>query len=148
VHGTSEIVLGVLTLVLTSISTVFQDYYGFGTGTVGLVYLGLGLGSLTGALFLMAASDRLMKRQEAKAGHCKAEYRLGFVPVDVVLIPIGFFLYGWTVEHQVQYVVPILGTLLMGIGNNMYRTHFLLSLHSRQTCRIRGLMSQAACSSR
>lgn len=120
-----EVVLGVLTLVLTSISTVFQEYYGFGTGTVGLVYLGLGVGSLAGAIFLMIMSDRFMRRLEAKTGDSKPEHRLTFVRFGVVLIPVGFVLYGWAIEKKAHFMVPILGTMLMGIGNNMYVT----SLH-------------------
>lgn len=32
------------------------------------------------------------------------------------LIPIGFLLYGWTAENRVHFIVPILGTFIIGLG--------------------------------
>lgn len=32
------------------------------------------------------------------------------------LIPIGLFVYGWTAEKHVHWIVPIIGTALVGLG--------------------------------
>ena len=32
------------------------------------------------------------------------------------LVPVGLFIYGWTVQYREQWAVPLFGTLLFGIG--------------------------------
>lgn len=34
-----------------------------------------------------------------------------------VLLPIGLFWYGWSADKKVQWIVPIIGTVFIGIGN-------------------------------
>jgi hypothetical protein len=31
-------------------------------------------------------------------------------------IPVGLFIYGWTAQYEVHYIVPLFGTLIVGIG--------------------------------
>jgi hypothetical protein len=33
------------------------------------------------------------------------------------VLPAGLFIYGWSVEAKVQWIVPILGTALVGFGS-------------------------------
>ncbi|TGZ76252.1 MFS general substrate transporter [Ascodesmis nigricans] len=107
---------GYLFLLFTTFPTVFQNIYGFTTGTVGLAYLGLGLGSLLGLFAMGLISDRLLVRLTAKAGVRKPEFRLPPMIYGSALIPIGLFWYGWTAENHVQYMAPIIGTSFVGIG--------------------------------
>jgi len=37
--------------------------------------------------------------------------------IGAVLLPIGFFIYGWTAQYKIQYIVPMFGTLLIGTAN-------------------------------
>jgi multidrug resistance protein len=108
------VVYGYLYLMFTSITEVFEENYGFSTGTVGLVFLGLGFGSLVGLVFLSVTSDRFIKAQAAKAGgEMKPEYRLAVLPVGSIFLPIGFFIYGWTAQYHVHWIVPIIGHAFM-----------------------------------
>lgn len=43
----------------------------------------------------------------------KPEYRLKPLPLGAILLPAGFFLYGWTAQYKVHWIVPILGHLIM-----------------------------------
>ncbi|KAI2605568.1 bicyclomycin resistance protein [Hypoxylon sp. NC1633] len=119
---------GYLYLMFTTITEVFQEYYGFSTSTVGLAFLGLGVGSLIGILTFSATSDRYIRRKAAEADAIaqatggvkmgmKPEYRLPLLPVGAVLIPAGLFIYGWTAAYKVHWIVPIIGTTIIGIGN-------------------------------
>ncbi|KAK8122752.1 hypothetical protein PG984_011422 [Apiospora sp. TS-2023a] len=119
---------GYLYLMFTSITEVFQQYYHFSTSLVGLAYIGLGVGSLGGVVLYSGTSDRYIKRKAAEADTLatetgaeqeglKPEYRLPLLPVGSVVMPIGFFLYGWTAEKQVHWIAPIIGTAVIGIGN-------------------------------
>ncbi|OIW28139.1 bicyclomycin resistance protein [Coniochaeta ligniaria NRRL 30616] len=91
------ITYGYLYLLFTSITIVFEQSYGFGSGIVGLVFLGLGA---------------------AKEGQgMKPEYRLRPLPIGAILLPAGFFIYGWTAQYHVHWIVPIIGHVVIGVGN-------------------------------
>lgn len=109
---------GYLYLLFTTITNVFEGVYRFSAGTVGLTYLGIGLGSFVGLLIFGMASDRIMKAKSA-AGEMKPEYRLPPMIPGAWVIPIGcrrprtlgvdapadeslVFIYGWTAEKHVH----------------------------------------------
>ena len=33
-----------------------------------------------------------------------------------ILMPVGLFIYGWSAQYQVQWIVPIIGTFFLGLG--------------------------------
>ncbi|KAH8899174.1 bicyclomycin resistance protein [Thozetella sp. PMI_491] len=112
------IVYGYLYLMFTSITILFEQFYGFSTSTVGLVYLGLGVGSMFGLFYFSITSDRSIKRMAAKDGQgMKPEYRLRPIPVGAVLLPVGLFIYGWTAQYQTHWIAPLIGTAIIGVGN-------------------------------
>ncbi|KAG6994163.1 hypothetical protein G7Y79_00046g082140 [Physcia stellaris] len=107
------VVYGYLYLLFTTITNVFEGNYGFSAGTVGLTYLGIGLGCFVGLFMFGMASDRIMKAKSA-AGEMKPEYRLPPMIPGAWTIPIGLFMYGWTAEKH--WIAPIIGTMLVGVG--------------------------------
>lgn len=125
------VVYGYLYLLFTTITEVFEDTYHFSSGAVGLTYLGIGLGSILGLAIFGVASDRIVKAKSA-AGEMKPEYRLPPMIPGAYAIPIGcgscsaitcwekltniVFIYGWTAEKHVFWIVPIIGTGLVGLG--------------------------------
>lgn len=122
------IIYGYLYLLFTTFTVVFEGTYGFSPGTVGLAYLGLGVGSLAGVGIFFETSDRTLKRRTAKAdaiaaaageapAGMKPEYRLPPMIPGAVLIPIGLLIYGWTTKFHVHWIVPIMATGLIGVGN-------------------------------
>ena len=116
------VVYGYLYLLFTTFTDVFQQQYGFSTSLVGLTFLGLGIGSLIGLFFCGIASDRILEAKseptpDSPSGVMKPEYRLPPLLPGSVFIPAGLFIYGWTAQYRVHYIVPMFGTLLIGIGN-------------------------------
>ncbi|KAK3361934.1 major facilitator superfamily domain-containing protein [Lasiosphaeria ovina] len=109
-----SIVYGYLYIMFTSVSVVFTQYYGFNTSTVGLVFLGLGVGSMAGLLYFSISSDRAIKKAGKDA---KPEHRLASLPAGAIMLPVGFFIYGWTAQYRVHWIVPILSHVLIGMGN-------------------------------
>lgn len=109
------VVYGYLYLLFTTITEVYEAQYNFSQGSVGLTYLGIGVGSMCGVIIFGIASDRIVKRL-SKNGEMKAEYRLPPMIPGSFLIPIGLFLYGWTADKHVFWIAPILGTGLVGLG--------------------------------
>ena len=82
------VVYGYLYLIFTTITEVYENEYHFSAGSVGLTYLGIGVGSLMGVVIFGIASDRIMKAL-SKDGVMKAEYRLPPMIPGSFLIPIG-----------------------------------------------------------
>ena len=100
---------------------VFERQYGFSTNSVGLTFLGLGIGCLSGLLVIGAISDRILKAKskltpESPSGSMKPEYRLPPLVVGAFFIPAGLFMYGWSAQYITHWIVPEIGTFLIGIG--------------------------------
>ena len=126
------VVYGYLYLLFTTITEVYEGQYHFSQGTVGLTYLGIGVGSVLGVITFGIASDKILKAK-SKTGEMKAEYRLPPMIPGSFLVPIGrgfisqlrqmsltdvpiVFVYGWTADKHVFWLVPILGTGVVGLG--------------------------------
>jgi len=116
------VVYGYQYLMFSTFTYVFQEQYGFPTKHVGLTFLGIGIGSLLGLFAIGTVSDRIVKAkskptQESRSGNMQPEYRLPPLAVGSVFIPAGLFLYGWSAEFKTHWIVPIIGTALVGVGN-------------------------------
>ncbi|KAK4206665.1 putative mfs multidrug protein [Rhypophila decipiens] len=116
------VVYGYQYLMFATFTSVFQEQYGFPTNSVGLTFLGIGVGSLLGLLAIGATSDRIVKAQSNKASPSgtktmEPEYRLPPLVVGAFFIPAGLFMYGWSAQYNTHWIVPIIGTALVGVGN-------------------------------
>ncbi|KAJ5314042.1 uncharacterized protein N7443_000926 [Penicillium atrosanguineum] len=110
------VIYGYLYLLFTTISDVFETQYGFSQGSVGLSYLGIGIGSLIGLVVLGATSDRILKHLSEKNGVKKPEYRLPAMIPGSFFVPVALFMYGWTAYYKTHWIVPIIGTSFLGVG--------------------------------
>ncbi|KAI0196754.1 major facilitator superfamily domain-containing protein [Xylaria flabelliformis] len=110
---------GLIFLLNTTFPAVFEETYNFSTGVAGLAYLGLGLGFLSGLLVFSILSDRLLKlkKDAAKDGITRPEERLILMKWIAPITPLGLFLYGWTAEYHIHWIVPIIGTFIVGFGS-------------------------------
>ncbi|KAH8124926.1 hypothetical protein ACSS6W_005166 [Trichoderma asperelloides] len=117
-----------LYLMFTSLTPLFMEIYHFKTSYAGLAFLGLGVGSMIGVVSFSLTSDRNIKKKAAEEAvlaaaegrapeGMKPEYRLSPLPVGAIVLPIGFFIYGWTAEYQVHWIAPIIGTVVIGVGD-------------------------------
>ncbi len=52
----------------------------------------------------------------AQHGEMKPEYRLPPLILGGLVLPIGFFMYGWTARKSVPWIVPVLSNFLLGFG--------------------------------
>jgi MFS family permease len=110
-------VYGYLYVMFTTFPRVFEGQYSFSNASVGLTYLGVGVGSFFGLVFCGAISDRLVKSLTKRNGGApKPEYRLPAMLIGAFIVPIGLFLYGWSANDKVHWIVPIIGTAFLGAG--------------------------------
>jgi MFS family permease len=111
------IVYGYLYLLFTTISLVFERRYEFSQGSVGLTFLGIGVGSLLGLAIFGVLSDKLIQKMAAsRGGEMKPEYRLPPLIPGSCLVPIGLFWYGWSAQAKIHWIMPIIGTGWVGLG--------------------------------
>ncbi|RMD43858.1 hypothetical protein DV735_g1188, partial [Chaetothyriales sp. CBS 134920] len=110
------IIYGYLYLLFTTLTSLFESKYGFSQGSVGLTYLGIGIGCLIALLLFGGTSDWVTKKMTEKKGVLKVEYRLLPLIPGSLLVPIGLFIYGWTAQYGVHWIVPIIGTAFVGMG--------------------------------
>ncbi|KAJ5971517.1 uncharacterized protein N7479_001435 [Penicillium vulpinum] len=80
------LIYGIIYLLFTSYTAVFQEQYGFSQGLAGLTYLE------------------------------RAEYHLLMLIPAAVSLPTGLVIYGWTAQYRVHWIVPIIGTFFIGVG--------------------------------
>ncbi|KAK0620067.1 major facilitator superfamily domain-containing protein [Immersiella caudata] len=108
----------IMYLLFTTYSFVFKDVYRFATSSAGLVFIAGAVGTLIGVLYVAVISDRNLKHLQASGKTIKPEDRL---PLIITLpgslaFPIGVFIYGWSVEAKLHWIVPQIGTGIMGFG--------------------------------
>ena len=82
------VVYGYLYLLFTTITEVYESSYHFSQGSVGLTFLGIGIGSLFGVIIFGIASDRILKAK-SKNGEMRAEYRLPPMIPGSFFVPFG-----------------------------------------------------------
>ncbi|KAK7932528.1 hypothetical protein PG985_003240 [Apiospora marii] len=111
---------GTLYLLFSTYSFVFKEVYGFSTTAAGLVFLAGGLGTLAGLAYIAHFSDRSVRRQAAAGGPVvppEARLPLVITVPGALTFPLGLFVYGWSAEGRVHWIVPQIGTAVTGFGS-------------------------------
>ncbi|TVY64176.1 Efflux pump radE, partial [Lachnellula suecica] len=95
-------------LLFTTLTSIFEENYGFSTSIVGLAYLGVGIGFLIGQISYARLGDAILRRMTGKSGstEMKPEYRLPLCIVGGALVPVGLFWYGWSAQGRVHWIMP------------------------------------------
>lgn len=96
---------GLLFLFFTTITSVFTRTYGWAPEMTGLAYLGIGIGNFLGIGFVAKTSDAtIIKLAKKNNGKYEPEMRLPLCVFFGFLIPVSFFLYGWTAYYKVHWI--------------------------------------------
>ncbi|KAL2354908.1 synaptic vesicle transporter [Cryomyces antarcticus] len=118
----SAILLGILYLFFGAFPLVFKNNHGFTLSQSGLTFLGIFIGMIMGIL-----SDplwrknyiRLIRKREEQGGEpggSEPEYRLPPTILGAILVPVGLFGFGWTTYPWVHWIVPIIFSMIFGLG--------------------------------
>ncbi|CAI7660119.1 unnamed protein product [Penicillium viridicatum] len=111
----SGTLFGVIFLLFTTLPTLFESQYHFDTGLAGLAYLGLGLGMIIGLVLFAILSDKLLGQNRGGTVN-QPEERLILMKWFAPITPVGCFIYGWSAYYHVHWMVPIVGTFVIGLG--------------------------------
>ena len=112
------VLYGLLYILFTTYTTVFEGQYEFSTSSSGLSFIGGGVGMLLGLSFVASLSDCVIKRKIQRKETLRPEDRLPWYIVlpGTLTIPTGLFIYGWSTDKQVHWIVPEIGTAITGFG--------------------------------
>ncbi|KAF7325322.1 putative transporter [Mycena venus] len=113
-----SLLYGILYLLFTTFTFVYEEVYGFSSVGAGLSFIASGTGNLLGLFFVGYVSDKIIKRVLASGKTPRPEDRLNLlltVPATLTL-PAGLLMYGWTAYHRVHWIAPMIGTGIMGFG--------------------------------
>ncbi|MCJ1314967.1 hypothetical protein MMC15_000281 [Xylographa vitiligo] len=127
---------GYMWIIFTRLNLIYENVYDFSQGAVGLTYLGVGVGTVLGILLVGTLSDWYVV-YAAGEGEKKPEYRLPPMVLGAVFVPAGLLLYGWAAQYKLKWVVPLIGTGMMGFG-------LMMALLTAQTYLIDSLPLHAA----
>ncbi|MCJ1343178.1 hypothetical protein MMC31_001370 [Peltigera leucophlebia] len=113
------VLYGVLYLLFATYSFVFREVYGFSTSAAGLVFIAGGIGTLIGLFYVGYFSDETLRRRAAAGKTITPEDRLPLIITipGSLAFPIGLFVYGWSAEEHVHWIVPQIGTAITGFGS-------------------------------
>ncbi|CAN9084950.1 unnamed protein product [Alternaria alternata] len=104
-----------LYILFTTFTAVFKGQYGWRGGITGLSFLGLGIGSLIGQFTYIHYGNKVVHKHMAR-GDFRPEHRLYMMCIGGFFIPCGLFIYGWSVQYQTHFMVPIVATGIIGFG--------------------------------
>lgn len=97
-------------LVSTTFSRIYENQYGLATGTTGLCFLPLAIGSIVGGLAGGRLSDKIYSKNVAKAdGEIYPEMRINLVVfwVSLAVQLCAFVAFGWCIEEDVHFAVGL-----------------------------------------
>ncbi|EJU00842.1 MFS general substrate transporter [Dacryopinax primogenitus] len=91
--------------------------YYFSQISIGLVFIAGCLGQIMGSVTSGKLSDMLVIRSKAQLGDAyRPEVRLKVSWLGVPFVPVGLLLYGWTIETNQFWFIPLIGIFLFCIG--------------------------------
>lgn len=108
---------GIMYLVLSTFPKLWSLEYGESIGIGGLNYISLGIGFFIGTQVSAPLQDRIYRALKARNGGIgKPEFRVPLMIPGAVLVPIGFFWYGWSAEAHTHWIMPNIGAVIFAAG--------------------------------
>ncbi|KAJ9660548.1 hypothetical protein H2198_002485 [Neophaeococcomyces mojaviensis] len=109
---------GTIYLVLTTFPIVWTTVYSESPGVGGLNYLSLGLGFLLASVFASRLNDKIYIHLKSTRGfgQGRPEFRVPMMFPSSLLVVIGLFIYGWSVQFRTHWIVPNIGSFLFATG--------------------------------
>ncbi|RAH86660.1 MFS general substrate transporter [Aspergillus japonicus CBS 114.51] len=106
-------------LLLSTYATLWIERYGESATVSSLNYIAIAIGTITASQVGGHLMDWIY--QALKTRHHDAtptpEFRIPFLIPGVLLVPVGIFLYGWSAEKRLHWVVVDVGTAIFVTGS-------------------------------
>lgn len=115
----ATISFGSYALMLTSYATLWIKKYNQSELVSSLHYIAIAVGSTVSGQVgghIMDAIYRSLSNRSAH-GKGKPEFRIPYMVLGQILMPVGLLLYGWAAEYRLPWAVVDLGVVLFTIGS-------------------------------
>jgi hypothetical protein len=133
---------GVVFALVESVTTEFQEVYGFNVQNTGFMFSTLIVGSFIG-YFANIYQEKLYQKHYLRK---RQEARLYFPCVAGLFLPIGIFIYAWTARPEIPWIVPAIGlTIFMSGGFVIYMVVFLYLADCYGTYASSAIAGQSLC---
>ncbi|KAJ5005453.1 hypothetical protein K4K48_007205 [Colletotrichum sp. SAR 10_66] len=116
-----SLIYGILYLCFVAYPIVFSQHRGWGPGTSGLAFLGIGVGTIAAIL-----SEPLFRRiinahpKDPVTGRVPPEATARVMTIGAILTPIGQLVFSWTcLPKTIHWAVPIAFGIPFGAGNTI-----------------------------
>lgn len=111
-------IYGLLYIVLSTFPALWRDKYHESIGVGGLNYISLGIGFFLGAQICAPLQDRVYRQlRKRNNGIGRAEFRVPLMVPGAVMAPLGLFLYGWSAQARLHWIVPNIGAAIFSAGS-------------------------------
>lgn len=108
---------GFMYLMIVTYPAIYEGDYGYSKSITGLMYIPMGIGFTVGVIFWTFMIDRVYKNLTAKNGGVpKPEFKLPCLCFSGVGIAIGLFWYGWSVQKQLHWIMPSIGSAIFAFS--------------------------------
>ena len=108
---------GILYIVQSTFATLWIENLGQSVSVSGLHYIAIAVGRIITAQAGAAVMDRIWQYLKARAeGETQPEYRVLLMIPGTILIPVGFFWYGWSAEGRASWIVADIGIAVFSCG--------------------------------
>ncbi|RKP13290.1 major facilitator superfamily domain-containing protein, partial [Piptocephalis cylindrospora] len=111
---------GLMYFLLTNYSPTISRTYGWNTSQTGVSFLAGGIGNILGTFVGGWLADwgrsRALRKSE---GSATPEMRLTAFWIGALLMPIGFIIFGWTLQAKTHFAIPLIGYFIEGFGQLM-----------------------------
>jgi hypothetical protein len=98
---------GLMYLMLSTFPRLWEGVYGMSTGIGSLNFIAMGAGFFLGTQITAPLNDMLYRRlKKGNNGVGKPEFRVPIMIPASLLVPIGLFMYGWSAQTAVHWIVP------------------------------------------
>ncbi|VUC36802.1 unnamed protein product [Clonostachys rosea] len=113
-------IYGMLYLVFESYPIAFREIRGWAPGISALPFLGLVVGVLIGAAFVVWHTKvRFLAAVQANGGRMVPEQRLPLMIMGGCLLPVGLFTFAWTSHPSIHWAGMVVGSIPIGMGMYM-----------------------------
>lgn len=107
-------------LLLSTYATLWIERYGESETISSLNYIAIAIGTIAASQVGGALMDWIYRAlKERHNGETTPEFRVPFLIPGVILIPVGIFLYGWSAEKRLTWIIVDVGTAIFVWGSFM-----------------------------
>jgi MFS transporter, DHA1 family, multidrug resistance protein len=113
----TALVYGIYYSFFEAFPLVYPVIYNFNLGEVGLVFLSISVACFLAVTIFILYQVYYLIPDIKKNGLRAPEHRLVPALLGVIILPAGFFMFGWTARQGVPWIVSVIGVAIVVLGN-------------------------------